>query len=54
MPQLNQENRSLRWLMTRARPLFPRYGLEWPSDLARVTAARVEDQLGLDISTWCY
>jgi hypothetical protein len=41
-------------LITRARPLFPRYDLAWPSDLARVTARRVQEQLGLDISSWCY
>jgi predicted nucleotidyltransferase len=41
-------------VLTRARPLFARYGQEWPTDLARVTAQRVEDQLGLDIRAWCY
>jgi hypothetical protein len=41
-------------LLTRARPLFPRYGLEWPTDLARVTAQRVHDQLGIDITPWCH
>ena len=41
-------------LITRARPLFLRYDLEWPADLARVTAARVEDQLGIEISAWCH
>ena len=41
-------------LLTRARPLFPRYDLAWPSDQACVTAKRVHDQLGIDISAWCY
>jgi hypothetical protein len=43
-----------RTLIERARPLYPRYGLAWPSDLAAVTAARVHDQLGLDISDWLH
>ena len=37
-----------------ARPLFPRYDVEWPSGLAGVAAARVEEQLGISISRWCY
>jgi predicted nucleotidyltransferase len=41
-------------LVTRARPLYPRYGLEWPSALAATTAARVHDQLGLDVSSWLH
>ena len=41
-------------LMTRARPLFERYDLDWPVDLARVAAARVQEQVGIDISSWCY
>ena len=41
-------------LMTRARPLFERYDLEWPTDLARVAAGRVREQVGIDISSWCY
>jgi hypothetical protein len=41
-------------LLTRARPLFDRYDLEWPAELARVAADRIHDQLGIDISTWCY
>jgi hypothetical protein len=41
-------------LVTRARPLFSAYEQQWPADLARVTAVRVEDQLGIDISSWCY
>ena len=41
-------------LITRARPLFPRFELEWPADLARVTAVRVQDQLGIDVSAWLY
>ena len=41
-------------LITRARPLFPRYEQAWPADLARVAAERVRGQLGIDISRWCY
>jgi predicted nucleotidyltransferase len=41
-------------VVTRARPLYPRYELPWPADLARVTAARVQEQLSLDIRGWCY
>lgn len=41
-------------LVTRARPLYPRYGLEWPSDFAAVVARRVRDQLDLDVSAWLY
>ena len=41
-------------LLSRARPLFHRYDLDWPADLASVAAARVQDQLGIDISSWCY
>lgn len=41
-------------LVTRARPLFDRYGQAWPTDLAQVAAARVHDQLGIDVSSWCY
>ncbi|MFI5047335.1 MAG: nucleotidyltransferase domain-containing protein [Acidimicrobiia bacterium] len=39
-------------LVTRARPLYPRYELEWPSALAAVTAARLQDTLGVDTSAW--
>lgn len=41
-------------VVTRARPLHPRYELPWPADLARVTAGRVQEELSLDISGWCY
>ena len=41
-------------LLTRARPLFPRYGLEWPSALATVAGRRVDEQLAIDIRSWCY
>ena len=41
-------------LVTRARPLFPRYGLEWPSDLAAVVRDRVAAELDLDISAWLF
>jgi hypothetical protein len=41
-------------LVTRARPLYPRYDLEWPAPLAAVTAARVADELGVDVSSWLH
>ena len=41
-------------LITRARPLYPGYDLVWPEDLARVTATRVHQQLGIETSTWLY
>ena len=41
-------------LITRARPLYPRYELRWPADLAGVTAGRVQEQLGVDTSAWLY
>jgi predicted nucleotidyltransferase len=41
-------------LVTRARPLFPRYDQEWPSDLARVTTVRMKERLGIDTSAWLY
>ena len=41
-------------LVRRARPLFDRYGQVWPADHARVAAERVHDQLGVDVSSWCY
>lgn len=41
-------------IVRRARPLFPRFGLEWPSALAEVAAARIETELGLGTSDWLY
>jgi hypothetical protein len=41
-------------LVTRARPLYPRYGLEWPASLAAVTATRLREQLGLETARWLY
>jgi len=41
-----------RLLLERARPLFDRYDLEWPADLARAAAARLSDQLDLDVTDW--
>lgn len=40
-------------VLTRARPLYGRYGLEWPTALAVTVAARVHEQLGIDIRGWC-
>ena len=41
-------------LVTRARPLFPRYGLEWPGGLADVVAARVDECLSIDTRAWLH
>jgi hypothetical protein len=41
-------------LVTRARPLFPRYELDWPSDFAHVVADRVRATVGIETSDWCY
>ncbi|MDZ4825204.1 MAG: hypothetical protein SGJ13_01925, partial [Actinomycetota bacterium] len=41
-------------LMSRARPLYPDFGLEWPHDFARVAADRVRDVLGIETSDWLY
>lgn len=41
-------------LLTRARPLFDRYGQPWPTELASTTARRVREHVGVDVSTWCY
>jgi len=41
-------------VVTRARPLYPRYDLEWPTALAEVVADRVQEQLGVDVHAWLY
>ncbi len=41
-------------LVSRARPLYPGFGLEWPHDLARVAADRVRDVLGIETGEWLY
>ena len=41
-------------VVTRARPLYPRYGLEWPERLASVVARRVHHELDIDIGGWLY
>ncbi|HEX2850356.1 MAG TPA: nucleotidyltransferase domain-containing protein [Acidimicrobiales bacterium] len=41
-------------LVRRARPLYPRFGLEWPAPLAAATAARLESQLGIDARDWLH
>jgi hypothetical protein len=41
-------------LVRRARPLYDRYGLAWPADLARVAAERVRSQTGIDVTAWCF
>jgi hypothetical protein len=40
--------------VTRARPLYIRYGRPWPTDLARVAADRLEGELGLAVRGWLY
>jgi len=41
-------------LVARARPLYPRYDLSWPADLARVTAVRLRTTLGIDTTAWLH
>jgi nucleotidyltransferase-like protein len=41
-------------LVTRARPLFEVYELEWPAPLARIAARRLRDCLGIETSEWLY
>ncbi len=41
-------------VITRARPLYPHYGLTWPGQLAAVVAARVRETLDLNVSSWLY
>jgi predicted nucleotidyltransferase len=38
--------------VTRARPLFARYGLDWPAPLAAVAATRLREQLALETAAW--
>lgn len=41
-------------VLTRARPLFERYELRWPADLATVTAERLRATLGIDAAAWLH
>jgi hypothetical protein len=41
-------------IVDRARPLFPQHHLDWPAGLARVAAARIRDELGIETSDWLY
>lgn len=43
-----------RLVVERARPLFPRYGLVWPTGLANVAAARVREHLGVETADWLH
>jgi predicted nucleotidyltransferase len=45
---LNFEMALARETLTRARPLFDRFGLEWPTALEAVAARNVRDHLGLE------
>jgi Nucleotidyltransferase domain len=39
-------------VVDRARPLFQQHDLDWPTDLARVAAARIRDELGIETNDW--
>jgi hypothetical protein len=39
-------------IVDRARPLFQQHDLDWPTDLARVAAARLRDELGIETTDW--
>jgi hypothetical protein len=41
-------------LIGRARPLYPRHGLVWPSGLAAIAATRLNEALGIDATEWLY
>ena len=41
-------------VITRARPLYPRYELTWPAELARVVADRVDETLAIDTRQWLH
>jgi predicted nucleotidyltransferase len=41
-------------LVTRARPLYPRYDRRWPKELAQVAADRLEAELGLAVRGWLH
>jgi hypothetical protein len=41
-------------VVTRARPLYPGFGLEWPGDLARVAADRLSTCLDIETGDWLH
>ena len=41
-------------VVRRSRPLFRRYGLDWPTDLAQVAARRLHNELGFDTTRWLH
>lgn len=43
-----------RLTITRSRPLYGRYGLAWPSELATVVAQRLRRTLDIDASDWLH
>jgi hypothetical protein len=43
-----------RLIVDRARPLYPRFGLEWPSALASVISARLQTELGIETQEWLW
>jgi len=43
-----------REIVTRSRPLYSKFDLPWPSELAAVAAKRVKEHLGTDTSAWLF
>jgi hypothetical protein len=41
-------------IVERARPLYPRFNLAWPTDLATVVASRLRSELGIETAEWLY
>ncbi len=41
-------------VVRRARPMFDRFGLAWPHELAAVAADRLRAELGLETTAWLY
>lgn len=39
-------------IVDRARPLFQQHDLDWPTGLARIAAARIRDELGIETTGW--
>jgi hypothetical protein len=39
-------------IVDRARPLYRQHDLDWPTDLARVAADRIRDELGIETADW--
>lgn len=41
-------------IVERARPLYPRFNLAWPTALASVAASRLRSELGIETAHWLY